>query len=69
MFIRIWVFSTVGFIRYTQKFNSLIISDSEVILTVEVRKVHSVFQLYFLDDNITTAVWPAEELLSLRNLK
>jgi len=74
-FIRIWVFSTVDFTRYTikkyffQKFSSRIISVLEVILTVEVRKVCSVFQYYFLDDNVTTAVWPVEELLSLKNPK
>lgn len=48
------------------KLNSRIISILEVILTVEVRKAQSVFQHYFLDDNVTTAVWPSEELLSLK---
>lgn len=54
---------------FKKKINSLIISVSEVILTVEVRRVLSAFQHCFLDDNVATAVWPAGELLSWKKNK
>lgn len=60
---------TIRIFFFFQKLNSRIISIIEVILNIEVREVHSVFQHYLLDDNVTTAVWPSEELLSLKNAK
>lgn len=51
------------------EYNSGIISILERVLTVEVRRVLSASQHPFRDDNIATAVWPAGELLSLKNPK